>query len=234
MTTSQRFLAVPEAFYEKAFSWLRWASLVAAMGFGISATVWKQYEIPLLAVPLIMATVAGAAVGWIGSGHGREEILREFYSNFWLRIQVGKSPSVSSLDLFEELVPDIRDRRKIHRFRTTQGEIYVLNVERFMEVLVSRSMDDLNRATEHALAVAWQRTCGSLRPEIDPLLSKNFREVFKGNLSGSIVELLSNVGSGIINELSAEAEPVAENTDPFELEALPSKPPKKPRKKATP
>lgn len=229
----QQFLEVPDAYYGQVFAWIRWSSLAGAVGFGCAAVVWKQYEVPLVIVPLIMAAVGGAVIGWLGASKRRPDVLREFSSNFWVKIMVEGERNITELDLFEKLVPDLCERRKIHRMRTTLGEIYVLNADRFVELLVSRSMDELNLAVEHALGVAWNRSCGASRPEMQRLLSKNFREAFKGDLSGNVVKLISKVGEKVTRELAAEAEPIREDAETFKLESISGKPPRKGRKRAT-
>jgi hypothetical protein len=192
-----------------------------ALCFGTAAAVWPEYDKPLISVPVIAAAVAGIVLGWIGAGRNREELVRDFTSNFWLRLHVEEPTNIEAVDLFEQIVPDLHDRRKIYRLETTRGEIYLLHAQRFVELLVSRSMDDLDKASEHAMALAWQRSFGEQRPELAPLLGKAFRETFKADLSGSMVKIISRVGDKLVQELAAAAEPKPPTTEaPFALEAL--------------
>ena len=96
----------------------------------------------------------------------------------------------------------------------------MLHVERFIELLVSGAMKEMDRATEHSLAVAFQRTCGELRPELVPLLDKTFRELVKDDLNGNIITIISRVGAGIVRDLGASLEPVVESEEPFMLEMM--------------
>jgi hypothetical protein len=168
--------------------------------------------------------VGGVILGWIGAGRSRQEFVREFTSNFWLRLQTSAATkSIASVDIFEDMVPDAGDRRKVHRIRTTDGEIYLLHIQRFVELLVSRAMDDADSATEHALGVAWHRCVGELRPDLDPVLSKGFREAFKADLASSMIAMIHRSGTDLIEELSAigERQERVESVDqPFRLESM--------------
>lgn len=219
-TAGEQYLEVPEAFYRNVFSWIWRVAIALALAFGISATVWPEYEKPLIVVPLAAAGVGGAILGWIGAGRYREEIVREFTSNFWLQLKSTDDRDISAVDLFEEVVPDLKDRRKIYRLRTTQGKVYILHIQRFIELLVTRSMDEVATAAEHAIVLSWQRCLGELRPDLTPMMNKTFREVFKGDISGSFLAIISRVGDKLAKELAETAEPEEISTEPFTLEPL--------------
>lgn len=217
---AEEFLEVPEAFYRSVFSIAWKVTAVLALCFGASAAVWPEYEKPLIVVPFAIAGVAGLTLGWIGAGRNREQLVRDFTSNFWLRLTATEE-TITAVDLFEQMVPDLHDRRKIYRLQTTEGQIYVLHVQRFIELLVSRTMDDIGKATDHALALAWHRSFGDLRPELRPILDKAFREGFKGDLSGNVIKSVARAAEGLLNELGTIAEPKDLSvSEPFRLEPM--------------
>ncbi len=217
---AEEYLEVPEAFYRSVFSKIWKAALLLAVCFGASATIWPQYDKPLIAVPLVTAAAAGLVLGWIGAGRNREELVREFTSNFWLRL-TAKQETITAVDLFEQMVPDLRDRRKVYRLQTSEGSIYVLHVQRFVELLVSRTMNDISKAAEHAIAVAWHRSFGELRPDLVPILDKAFREAFKGDLSGNVISSIARAAENLVQELGSIAEPKDISlSEPFKLEAM--------------
>ncbi|MFL6520166.1 MAG: hypothetical protein ACJ8NS_08095 [Chthoniobacterales bacterium] len=218
------FFEVPEAYYRQVFRWVFRGAIALGVCFGGAAAFWPEYNRPLLSVPIVAAGVAGMVLGWLGAGRYREEFVREFTSNFWLRLQTSEATkNIAAVDVFEHMVPDAGDRRKIHRIKTTDGELYLLHVQRFIELLVSRSMDDADSATEHALGVAWNRCVGELRPDLDPVLSKAFREAFKSDLAASMIAMIHRSGAQLVEELSAigEREDRIQAVDqPFKLEPM--------------
>ncbi len=155
----------------------------------------------------------------------------EYSSDFWLQIRRHK-PSAGQLNLFEQMVPDTTERRKLFRMKTDRGEILLINAERFQELLVSRVVDDADKATDHALATAWHRGGGPDNPELECLIRKTFRDVVKADFRGNFVRLVSQVGEKILMELLLEAKQAEEDAagGPFRLE--PVLPPSRGRKKS--
>jgi hypothetical protein len=203
--------------------WL--AALVLGSGFGAAGWIWPAHEIPLLLVPAILCGALGISLGWLGPPVVGIYPPRPTQGNFWVRLLDRKPESnVGQLDLFESMVPDLSARRKVHRILTDKGEIRVLHVERFLELLVSRTMDAADNATEHAMALAWKKCCDELAPELQPHMTKIFRETFKADMNGNIIRLLSRVGDNIVAELVPEAEAVNTESSVFALEPEPQMP----------
>jgi len=129
-----------------------------------------------------------------------------FHSNFWLQLKKVRKNNPTQLDLFEFMVEDREDRRKVQIVPSPKGDIYVLSAERFQEILLDRTMEHMDKATEHALAVAFKRHGGQLQNEARELLRKQFRETIKDDVRGNLVKLLCNKGAEIISELVKDVE----------------------------
>jgi len=217
--------------YRAIFRWLRWSAAALAIGFGISAIVWPEYSKPLLIIPAILGGIGGMAIGWLFVPDFSDKAEREVRDAFWLRLIEKPESNVNQLDLFEQMVPDSGARRKVYKIITDKGEIRVLHVERFLELLVARTLDDAGRASDHAMAVAWQRCCEGIDPEHRPVLGKIFRETFKADVNGNIIRLLAKQGNQIIAELVPAAEPLNDEQHPFALRPI-DPPPAKTRRKS--
>lgn len=134
----------------------------------------------------------------------------EFRSDLWLQLKKHKASQSNQLDLFEQVVEDASERRKIHRLRTDAGDIYLVLAERWQELLVSRVLDTTDKATDHALAVALKRSGWHVDEGAERLLSKLFREQLKCDFRGSIVTMLSREGAKLTEDLASQAMPAPE------------------------
>src|ERR1700730_14783141 len=146
-----------------------------------------------------------------------------FFSNFWLALKRERKATLDQLDFFEQLIEDPADRRKVHVIATDQGDVFVLHCGRLQDLLVSRITEDLDKATEHALALALKKFAQHIDPQTEPLFRKTFREIIKADFRGNVAQLLQNVGDSLIRELVQTAERTEQETR-FKLEAIEPKP----------
>jgi hypothetical protein len=134
-------------------------------------------------------------------------------------LQKPKKPVTGQLDLFEQIVEDPSERRKIGRITTQKGEMFVVQCTRFQDLLVSRIVDDIDKATDHALAVAMRRHVRSVDPHRESLFRRSFRETVKSDFRGSVTRLIARVGDKLINELRKEAASTQAEQGEFRLES---------------
>jgi hypothetical protein len=179
-----------------------------------------------VAIPISIGAVLGlifcirTAAAW-KDFEDDEILLKPFSSDFWLRLRTEKNRnSPDQLDFFEQTVPEAGERRKVCRMVTDEGTIYLVSSERFHELLVSKVTDDLDRAAEHALAVAWRRIPTQMQPEIRLILNNLVRDIIINDLRGSVLRLLANTGHDVIKELEQIAEKADEQPVPFKLEPV--------------
>jgi hypothetical protein len=203
---------------QRIFRWLRHGIVFAALGFGISSTIWPQYTVPLIVTLIVIAGVVGAVFGWTlpnpeGSGDST------FSSNLWVRLADRQESDIHQPDLFNKIVPDVAARRKVYRIETDKGPIRILHIERFLELLVTRSLDDAGKITDHALGMAWRKCCNDLDPELQPVFNAIFREAFKMDMNGNVIRLISRVGEKLIAELRPEEKLPSQGDAPFHLVA---------------
>jgi hypothetical protein len=146
-----------------------------------------------------------------------------FHSDFYAALQKPKKPTIGQLDLFEQIVEDPSERRKIGRIITQKGQMFVVQCTRFQDLLVSRIVDDIDKATDHALAVAMRRHVKSVDPQRESLFRRSFRETVKSDFRGSVARLIARVGDKVINELRKEAASVEQEKGDFRLESTKTK-----------
>ena len=145
-----------------------------------------------------------------------------FRSDFWLQLKRFKKRTPSQLDMFENMVEDDTPRRRVQILPTPTGDIFVLNAQRYHEVLLDRMLENVDKATEHALAVAFKTHGTRLSSDdIATLLSKLFRETVKNDFRGNVAKLLSKIGEEIIVELIESAEPQTKEQTPRKKPAPP-------------
>ncbi|HVM59397.1 MAG TPA: hypothetical protein VMV72_00890 [Verrucomicrobiae bacterium] len=127
--------------------------------------------------------------------------LQDSVSSFWLELKRFTKPSVHQLDLFEKIVTEDAERRRVRVLPTEHGDVYVISCERFIELLVSKLLDSTDKATEHALAVTWKGLDPVRREELRAILNKTVRETIKNDLRGTFIKLVSDGGAGVIQDL---------------------------------
>jgi hypothetical protein len=191
----------------------------------VAAVVLTLISTPFTDLPqwtLIIPMSVGIGFGLFLCYRAGENLqMKDFRSDFWLRLRSLKSKNrhKEQIDMFEQVVPEIADRKRVFKITTTQGELFVVSADHFQDLLVTRATDDIDRATEHALGLAWKSIPVSVRPELCAILNKIVREVIKNDMRGSIVKMLSHIGESVLSELEESPEPPPQG-EPFKLEAV--------------
>jgi hypothetical protein len=191
----------------------------------VAAVILTLISTPFADLPqwtLIIPMCVGIGFGLFLCYRAGENLqMKDFRSDFWLRLRglKSKKKNTGQIDMFEQIVPEISDRKRVFKITTTQGELFVVSADHFQDLLVTRATDDIDRATEHALGVAWKSIPVSVRPELCAILNKIVREVIKNDMRGSIVKMLSHIGENVLAELEESPEPAPQD-EPFKLEAV--------------
>lgn len=149
-----------------------------------------------------------------------------FEESVVLELKSTKKAAKGQLDMFEEMNPEDFPQTKVRVFKDAKGrEVYAINCSRFVELMVSRLMEDVDKAAEHALAMAWKRYRQGTanREELRRFLDKTIRETIKSDFRGNALIIFSKTGEKVIKELVATVE---ESLAP-EASELPEAPPPK-------
>ena len=142
-----------------------------------------------------------------------------------LEIKPLRRGAKGQLDMFEAMNAEDFPQTKVRVFRNALGkEVYVVNCNRFVELMVSKLVDDVDKAAEHALAMAWKRYRQDTkdREELRKFLDKTVRETIKSDFRGNALIIFSKTGEKVMKELVASAEEAisTETTDP-QMHSLP-------------
>jgi hypothetical protein len=107
-------------------------------------------------------------------------------------------------ELFSFLQPDKTSRKKITRVRLDSGEeILVISCDRYIDLLVSRLLEDSDKVVEHSLNVASKRF-GTVRPEQlreKGFLTKTILETLKADFRGNWITVVSRNAERVLKEL---------------------------------
>ncbi|MGA2137523.1 MAG: hypothetical protein ABSH14_01550 [Verrucomicrobiia bacterium] len=127
---------------------------------------------------------------------------------------------------FDGLVVEVRPTRKA-QFATddTGKEILIVDCDRFVGMLVSRLIEDADKAAEHALAVAWQRFGKAAGEHSDIKIfieDKTVREAIKSDFRGNILTIIAHSGEKIVKELLKDAEEKATASEETSPKAKPA------------
>ena len=106
--------------------------------------------------------------------------------------------------LFSFLQPDKTIRRKMSRVRLDSGEeIFVINCDRYVDLLVSKLLEDSDKVVEHSLTMASKRF-GAARPEQltqKGFLTKTILETLKADFRGNWITVVSRNAERVIRDL---------------------------------
>ena len=190
----------------------------------ISAVVLTLASAPFADLPQWTVTIPvclGIGLGvFLCYRAGQNFQMKDFRSDFWLKLRGSKSRKTKGqLDMFDEVVPETADRKRICRITTNEETLYLVSADHFQDLLVSRTTDDIDRATEHALGVAWKSIPASMRPDLSALLHNTVRDVIKNDMRGSMVKMISHIGEGVLSDLEESPE-VESQGGPFKLEPV--------------
>lgn len=205
----------------------KWSALTGLL-LALAAAPVQELPSWMAVIPIVIGIVIGL---FLCHRAGETPEMKDFRSDFWLRLcdEAKSAKGSGQLDFFQAVVPEAAERKRVFRMQTDHGPLYIVSAERFQDLLVSRATDDIDRATEHALGVAWRSMPATIKPELGALLRDRVRDVIKNDMRGSIVKLLSHVGERVLDDLEESVEEQAQS-EPFKLEPMPAR---KPRKQAS-
>ncbi|MCE0521795.1 MAG: hypothetical protein LV480_02670 [Methylacidiphilales bacterium] len=110
----------------------------------------------------------------------------------------------SNQELFAFLQPDKTPRKKITRVRLDTGEeIFVVSCDRYIDLLVSRLLEDSDKIVEHSLTIASKRF-GSVQPEQlrqRGFLTRTILETLKSDFRGNWITVVSRNAESVLKEL---------------------------------
>lgn len=119
-------------------------------------------------------------------------------------LEVPQKNQEGNQELFAFLQPDKTPRKKITRVRLDTGEeIFVVSCDRYIDLLVSRLLEDSDRVVEHSLIVA-SRRFGAVRPEQlreRGFLTKTILETLKADFRGNWITVVSRNAERVLKEL---------------------------------
>jgi hypothetical protein len=187
--------------------------------------LWKASAPWLITVPISIGVVivfilefrahrrsgesAESAAGFVAAVSSDYRGMGWYEGSIALEIKTPKKGPKGQLDMFEKMNPEEFPQTKVRVFKDSFGrDVYVINSGRFVELMVSRMLEDVDRAAEHALAVAWKRygQATSNREELRKFLDKTVRETIKSDFRGNILVIISKTGEKVIKELVGNVE----------------------------
>jgi len=187
--------AVPVVLLKAQVPWLIAVPIVAGVVIGITLEARDEFGQEIRDLDEDVATLSSDFKGLLAyTGH--------------VVLELPKGSHEKDQELFAFLQPDKTTRKRATRVRLDSGEeIFVISCDRYVDLLVSRLLEESDKIVEHSLGVASKRF-GALRPEQIKdrgFMTKSVLETLKSDFRGNWITVVSRNAERVIRELEKGA-----------------------------
>jgi hypothetical protein len=212
--------SIDELRLSRSFNRLWIVSFSVAIIFAIPVVVLKDKAPWIISIPIIVGVFIGIALE-ARDEFGEEvrnidddvETLSSEFKGLLdytgrIVLEVPATKQDKDQELFSFLQPDKTSRKKITRVRLDSGEeIFVVSCDRYIDLLVTRLLEESDMIVEHSLIIASKRF-GSARPDQlrqKGFLTKTILETLKSDFRGNWITVVSRNAERVLKELENKA-----------------------------